>query len=365
MPKKGENPSSNREAVILRGATENTNEGFVTIDEHHQVIIFNKAAEKIFGYSREEVIGKDLGLILSPGCEQGHKQAVSRFLETRKSKLIGHQTEFQSIRKSGEKFPLSISFSVSEVEGRLYFTGIIRDLSETKALQEQVAQSERLAALGQLVAEITHEIKNPLIMIGGFARQLSRTIQDEKSQSKLKIISDEVQRLENLILELKEVYRPQKLTFEKVNISTLLKEIFSLSKEDCKVAGITLQLETDEDPLFVEGEAGKLKQVFLNLVKNAMEAMEKGGSLTIRSRRSAGRVEISISDNGPGIQSKDREKLFTPFFTTKPQGTGLGLVVSKKIIEEHPGGTLGLESEEGKGTIVKISLPLIKDAEGM
>ena len=83
MPKKGESPSSNREAVILRGATENTNEGFVTIDEHHQVIIFNKAAEKIFGYSREEVIGKDLGLILSPGCEQGHKQAVSRFLETR------------------------------------------------------------------------------------------------------------------------------------------------------------------------------------------------------------------------------------------------------------------------------------------
>ncbi len=114
MRKKGENPSSNREAVILRGATENTNEGFVTIDEHHQVIIFNKAAEKIFGYSREEVIGKDLGLILSPGCEQGHKQAVARFLETRKAKLIGHQTEFLTTRKSGEKFPLSISFSVSE-----------------------------------------------------------------------------------------------------------------------------------------------------------------------------------------------------------------------------------------------------------
>lgn len=361
MRKKGESPSSNREAVILRGATENTNEGFVTIDEHHEVIIFNKAAEKIFGYSREEVIGKDLGLILSPGCEQGHKMAVSRFLETRKSKLIGHQTEFLTTRKSGEKFPLSISFSVSEIEGRLYFTGIIRDLSETKALQEQVAQSERLAALGQLVAEITHEIKNPLIMIGGFARQLSRTIQDEKSQSKLKIITEEVQRLENLILELREVYRPQKLTFEKVNINTLLKEIFSLSKEDCKVADIKLQLETDEDPLFVEGDAGKLIQVFLNLVKNAMEAMEKGGSLTIRSRRSAGRVEISISDNGPGIQPKDRDKLFTPFFTTKRLGTGLGLSVSKKIIEEHPGGTLGLESEEGKGTTVRISLPLLHD----
>ena len=215
MQKKGGRSSSKREAVILREATENTNEGFVTIDEHHQVIIFNKAAEKIFGYSREEVMGKDLGLILSRECETGHKQAVSRFLETRESKLIGHQTEFVTTRKNGEKFPLSISFSVSKVEGKIYFTGIIRDVSETKALQEQIAKSERLAALGQLVAEITHEIKNPLMMIGGFARQLSRTIQDEKSQSKLKIITDEVQRLENLIQELKEVYRPQQLTIGK------------------------------------------------------------------------------------------------------------------------------------------------------
>ncbi len=279
MQIKGENLSSDREAIILREATENTNEGFVTIDEHHQVIIFNKAAEKIFGYSREEVIGKDLGLILSPECETGHKQAVSRFLETRKSKLIGHQTEFLTSRRNGEKTPISISFSVSEIEGKLFFTGIVRDLTETKALEEQVARSERLATLGQLVAEITHEIKNPLIMIGGFANQLSRTIQDEKSRSKLKIITDEVQRLENLIRELKEVYHPQKLNFEQVNINALLKEIFSLSKEDCKVADITLQIETPEEPLFVEGDPEKLKQVFLNLVKNAMEAMEGGGQL--------------------------------------------------------------------------------------
>jgi PAS domain S-box-containing protein len=361
MGKKREKLSSNREAIILREATENTNEGFVTIDEHHQVIIFNKAAERIFGYSREEVVGKDLGLILSRDCETGHKQAVSRFLETRESKLIGHQTEFLTARKGGEKFPLSISFSVSEVEGKIYFTGIIRDLTETKALQRQVAQSERLAALGQLVAEITHEIKNPLIMIGGFAKQLSRTIGDEKSQSKLKIITDEVQRLENLLLELKEVYRPQQLTLEKVNINTLLREVSSLSNEDCKFADIALEVETPEDPLFVEGDPGKLKQVFLNLVKNAMEAMERGGRLTIGSRRSDGRVEIHFSDNGPGIQPQDREKLFTPFFTTKRRGSGLGLSVSKKIIEGHPGGTLDLESEEGKGTIVKISLPLLRN----
>jgi two-component system sensor kinase FixL len=359
MRKKGCFPPSNRESIILRGTTENANEGFVTIDEHHRVLIFNKAAEKIFGYSREEVIGKDLGLILSPECEKGHKQAVARFLNTGDSKLIGHQTEFLTTRKDGEKFPLSISFSVSEIEGKLYFTGIIRDLTETKTLQEKIAQSERLAALGQLVAEITHEIKNPLIMIGGFARQLSRTIQDEKSQTKLKIIADEVQRLEKLILELKDVYRPQELVFEQVDINTLLKEIYSLSKEDCKKAMIALELKTPKDPLWVKGDAGKLKQVFLNLVKNAMEAMEKGGNLVIHAKPLSNQVEISITDNGPGIPTKDQERLFTPFFTTKRRGTGLGLSVSKKIIDEHPGGKLELDSEEGKGTLVKISLPLM------
>ncbi|MBA4393080.1 MAG: hypothetical protein C0407_05960 [Desulfobacca sp.] len=347
-----------QKAIILQGAIENTNEGFVTIDERHRVIVFNKAAEKLFGYTRREVLGKDLKLILGPECTQGHKKAVARFIKTKKPKLIGHQTEFLATRKNGERFPLSISFSVSEIEGKFFFTGIIRDLTETKALQEQIAKSEQLAALGQLVAEISHEIKNPLVMIGGFARQLLRNTQDEKSQTKLKIISDEVQRLENLLMELREIYRPPNLSFKSININTLLTEIYSLSKEDCESKDITIDLETDQDPLWIEGDPEKLKQVFLNLVKNAMEALERGGKLVIHSRLSKDRVEISIIDNGPGIQQKDRDKLFIPFFTTKHRGTGLGLSVSKKIIEDHTGGSLNLESQEGRGTIVKISLPL-------
>lgn len=351
---------SDRELIILQGAIENTNEGFVTIDEHHRVIVFNKAAEKIFGFTNEEVIGKDLQLVLGPECTAGHKKAVSRFIKTKKPKLIGHQTEFMTLRKNGERFPLSISFSVSKIAGKYYFTGIIRDLTETKALQEQIAKSEQLAALGQLVAEIAHEIKNPLVMIGGFSRQLTRTIQDEKSRNKLKIISDEVQRLENLLMELREIYRPKSLTLEPININTLLEEIYSLSKEDGQRSHITIEFKKAKEPLVVEGDREKLKQVFLNVVKNAMEAMEQGGNLIMHSNLLKDRVEITITDNGPGVLQKDRDKLFTPFFTTKQRGTGLGLSVSKKIIEDHPGGSLDLESEEGKGTLVRITLPLFK-----
>ena len=157
----------NQALTILQGAIENTNEGFVTIDETHRVVVFNREAERIFGIGREEILGKDLGVILSPQCSQGHKQAVARYLATRRPKLIGHQSEFMTARRNGELFPLSISFSVSTIGDKTFFTGIIRDLTETKALQEQVLKSERLAALGQLVAEVSHEIKNPLVMIGG------------------------------------------------------------------------------------------------------------------------------------------------------------------------------------------------------
>lgn len=364
MPEFRERSPAGHEAVILREATENTNEGFVTIDQDHRVIIFNKAAEKIFGYTRDEVIGKDLGAILSPECEKGHKVAVARFLQTREPRLIGHQTEFMTRRKNGEWFPLSISFSVSEIDGRFYFTAIVRDMTETKALQEQVLRSERLAALGQLVAEITHEIKNPLVMIGGYARQLARTVEDEKSRSKLEIITDEVGRLEKLLQELREIYRPQPLVLQEVDVNVLLSEIYSLAKEDCRLSRIDIRLDTPAQPLWIKGDSEKLKQVFLNLVKNAMEAMEKGGTLTIRSRPVGEEVEVAVQDDGPGIRAEDRAKLFTPFFTTKRRGSGLGLSVSKRIVEGHPGGRLELESEEGKGTLVRILLPLIKVKEG-
>ena len=122
---------------------------------------------------------------------------------------------------------MSISFSVTEVGGRLYFTGIVRDLTEAKALQEQVLQSERLAALGQMVAEITHEIKNPLMMIGGFAQQLARVTEDEKKLEKLSIITEEVKRLERLLSDLREFYVTEVMASDPVNIAEVLEQVFS------------------------------------------------------------------------------------------------------------------------------------------
>jgi len=348
----------NQALTILQGAIENTNEGFVTIDESHRVVIFNREAERIFGVNREEILGKDLGAILSPQCSQGHKTAVARYLDTRQPRLIGHQSEFLTARKNGDFFPLSISFSVSNIGEKTFFTGIIRDLTETKALQEQVLKSERLAALGQLVAEVSHEIKNPLVMIGGYARQLQRSVQDPKGHAKLQIIVDEVRRLETLVGELRDLYRPKALSLETIDIAVLLKEVRDLIQEDARNKQIEVVLNLPPAPVMVEGDRDKLKQVILNLSRNGMEAMDRGGKLTVRAQCLEDRVEITVSDEGPGIPEPELDKIFVPFYTTKKQGTGLGLSVSKRIIEDHRGCSFSLASGRDKGAVARITMPI-------
>jgi len=344
--------------LILKHAVENTNEAFVTIDQNHKVLFFNKAAEKIFGYTREEVLGRDLDVIMSPACSKNHRKAVAQYFKTKIPGRIGHESEVLATRKNGDTFPASISFSVTEVNGKLFFTGILRDMTETQALQEQIRRSERLAALGKLVAEIAHEIKNPLMLIGGFALHLTKAIDDKENLHKLKIIIEEVKRLEKLLSDLREFHLLKVVPSEKVNIKELLGEISSLVKADCKKKNIQIMLNIDEQAPLVAGDSAGLKQVFLNLVKNSIEAMEKGGTISIGTRVFDNRMEISVADEGIGIPKKDREKIFTPFFTTKKHGTGLGLSISKKIVEEHAGGSFSMKSTEGNGTVFTVALPL-------
>lgn len=328
------------------------------------MVFFNKAAERIFGYSRHEVEGKDLNAIMSPRCSENHREALARYVETRIPGRIGHETEMVATRKSGETFPASISFSVTELDGRVFFTGIVRDLTGTKRLQEQIIRSERLAALGQSVAEITHEIKNPLMLIGGFAQQLSRTITDEKGIQKLGIITQEVERLERLLAELREFYLPPSIASERVDIEDLQEETISMVRKECRENNVKIDLQVDKGARLVAGDRNKLKQVLLNLFKNSIDAMEQGGALSITVLPSGENVEITIIDEGCGIPKADKEKVFSPFYTTKSHGTGLGLSISKRIIEQHKGGLLNVESEEGKGTTFTITLPAYHDVPG-
>jgi len=351
-------PEEGKTLAILRSAVENTHEAFVTIDDRQKVLFFNKAAEKIFGYSQEEVVGCRLDVIMSPDCSQDHQKAIDRYVKTRVPRRISHGTELIATRKGGRKFPAEISFSIFEIDGRPYFTGIVRDLTETKALREQVLRAERLAALGQFVAEVTHEINNPLMMIGGFVRQLLRNKRDDTDRKKLNIIADEVVRLENLLRELKEFYRPRTLTLAAFDLNELLQEVFDLVQDECSSKDLKAGLRTGDRAALIRGDREKLKQVFLNLTRNSIDAMEPGGNLSLAGKRSGDHVTITVADDGCGIPEHEQDKVFSPFFSRKKHGTGLGLSICKSIIEGHAGCSFALESEEGKGTIVTIRIPL-------
>lgn len=342
-----------KQFLILKNAVENTNEAFVTIDESSTVIFFNKAAERMFGYDRAEVLGHDLGKILTPMCRAGHELAVARYVRTGEATLIGHETELVVARKNGETFPAAISFSVADIEGQLYFTALVRDFSNTRNLEDRLAQNERLAALGQTVAEINHEIKNPLIMIGGFARQLLKKATEEKDRAKLTIIVDEVTRLEHLLAGLKELYKPPQLNLAGISLNELLEEVVALAQSYSGGKGIDIRFAPAID-VVVEVDREKIKQVLLNLVKNGVEATQPGGEVVVSTRVQENLVEVDVTDTGEGIPEEIKKRIFLPFFTTKEQGTGLGLCISKRIVEDHPGCSFQLDSEEGKGTVATI-----------
>jgi two-component system nitrogen regulation sensor histidine kinase GlnL len=248
---------------------------------------------------------------------------------------------------------------------------VLRDLTPIKRLQEEVRRADRLATMGTLASGLAHEIKNPLGGIRGAAQLLQRETLSPDSQECLGIIIKESDRVNHLITELLSFSKPKNLRMEPVNLNEILDETISLESVRTEKR-IKFIREYDPSLPPVSADAHSLKQVLVNMFKNASEALpETGGEIRVRSRidtnykireatdakgeRSTRMVVAEISDNGAGISKENLEKIFTPFFTTKDEGHGLGLAMSQRIVNEH-GGFLRVESREGKGTTVQIIL---------
>ncbi len=346
---------------ILWDILESVTDAVVTIDEGHKVLVCNKAAEEMFGYRREELIGKDVSPVIPNPHQSIHRDYVERYLNTGIPRVIGKARECYGLRKDGTSFPVEISYSVSKTGGHLYFTAVIRDITQRKEMEKEVRFFERLADVGKAVAYVAHEIRKPLMLIGGFARQVSQCDAlkaDEKDRQKLDIVVEEVRRLEKLLNGVRLLTRPSSSSEKRsLALNQLLNETFDLLEPVLKDRSIELQIDLAEGHLMIEGDSDQLKQVFLNILYNAIEAIADKGEIRIDSRVSRREAEITIADNGPGIPWEVQEKIFDPFFTTKGDGTGLGLAISKNIIRDH-GGSLDFHSSPGKGTSFYIRLPI-------
>jgi PAS domain S-box-containing protein len=345
------------ELLRYKGVVETAQDAVVTIDESHRILFFNRAAEKMFGFSKQEAIGTDLNLIIPPPDRDRHREYVRRYVETRKGRFINHTVEVSGQRRSGEEFPIRISFSVAEEGEHLLMTAVLRDISQIKALEKRALQNERLVSIGQALSYVTHEIKNPLMVIGGFARNLRRCegIQNEDREH-LDIIVKEVQRLEELLAEIQDFTKPLQLEREEIHLGPFLREIIALFGGPTSPPGIELSLDVQGDPV-VSADPDRLRQVLLNLTKNAIEAIPQEGVVNVMACEAEEMVTLEVQDSGEGIPPERSEAVFEPFVTTKKGGSGLGLPLCRKIIQDHGGG-LTIHSKPKEGTRVRITLPV-------
>ncbi|QSO51468.1 PAS domain S-box protein [Alicyclobacillus curvatus] len=337
--------------------------GICAFDVNNEIMSMNAAFETITGYTEAELVGKSR---LQLWFEEDHLVAETVLNDLYRGE-IKKKFETTIRHKDGRKVEVRATM-VPMVEGdkvRGYFS-MITDIAEEKMAETLLLESEKLAAIGQLAAGVAHEIRNPLTSIKGFVHLLSEKAAAE-DQSYYDIVKSELSRVEGIVSEMLVLAKPQAVCFKPVSVATKVQEVANLLSAQANMQNVSVRIESDvqplEDPspdgvqLQPMGDGNQLKQVFLNLVKNAIEAMPNGGELSIRIQHRNGKVTVTFADTGEGITPEALAKLGEPFYTTKVDGTGLGLVVSKRIIANHSG-QMEIQSTPGQGTKVTVSLPL-------
>jgi PAS domain S-box-containing protein len=331
-------------------------DGIIAHDSSGNIFLFNENAAKILGYTPEEVIGKINIRALYPQAQE-----IELKIHDPAYGGVGILENYETTARhqDGTLIPIWLSAQLLHEEGReMGMVGHFRDLRERKKMEEDLLRNERLASLGKMVAHVTHEIKNPLLVLGGFSQQLERLEGlPEDARRKLHLMREEVRRLEMFLADLGSFTRiapPQKVPTDLV---ALIREVAELMESGFKDTGVVFRLLAPPAISPFPFDPGQIRQVLINLFKNALEAMPQGGQLTVGLKLKPDQVVLTVTDTGLGIPREHLASLFTPFFSTKEKGSGLGLTICRGLIEQH-GGTIEIDSEVGRGTTCTIHLPL-------
>lgn len=358
-------------ADILSGLID----GVVVTDVEGRVLIWNRAAEELTGIAGAEALGKRLRAVLSD-----NPAVVKQVEKTLASGRSYSDYESGIAVKHGPQHPVGLVTSMlTDDTGSP--TGVIltiRDQTGVRDLKERMRRSDRLATLGMIAAGIAHEIKNPLVGIRGAAQLMKADIRSGSQEGPaagkslteyLDVILKESDRLNKVLEGILDFTRLKPREQQSSNIHSILDRVLLLNEESARRRGIVLTRLYDPSLPEVYGSEDQLIQVFLNIIRNAVEAMPKGGKLTLMTRmsdlfttvQSDGRkyqlMVVKVSDTGSGIKQEHLQDIFTPFFTTKDRGVGLGLALSYQIVQEHLG-TIRVESQENEGTTFSVYLPL-------
>ncbi len=349
----------------LSGILENAVDSIITINERGVIESCNPATEQVFGYATAEMIGQNIKMLMPPLYREAHDSYIANYLNTGAKRIIGIGREVTGQRKDGSHFPMHLAVSEVRLDQRRLFTGIVRDLTEQKRLEKQVLQAERLATIGKMAAKVAHEIRNPLSSISLNAELLEDEISGYdavntgEAKSLLKSMIAEIDRVTALTEEYLQFSRLPQVNPTPGSIQQVLEEVLEFVRHDLSQKKIDVHFRAGKKIGETRFDRAQLRRVFLNIIRNAMEAMPKGGRLKIHLEEKKPYALVNIADTGTGIPEAIVAKIFEPFFTTKDFGTGLGLAIVQQIIDEHHG-EISCQSKVGEGTTFSIALPLGK-----
>ena len=359
----------------IAGIIDSAMDAIISVDRERRIILFNPAAEKVFGYTASEIMGSTIERLIPSRFHEAHHQHIENFGTTKTTKrTMGRLGAIYGIRANGEEFPIEASISQVEANNEKIYTVILRDITEKKKMEMQFLRAQRMESIGTLAGGVAHDLNNILTPILMAVQMLQLKVADESSQRMLEVLRISAERGGELVKQILSFARG--VAGERIEIQPkhLLQEAVKILQETLPKS-IRVQVQFDPDLPLVSGDATQLQQVLINLCVNARDAMPNGGTLSIEAKRvviddtyaemlpdatSGHFLQILVTDTGTGIAPEHLNRIFDPFFTTKEvgKGTGLGLATVLSIIKSHEG-FVSVYSELGRGTRFSFYLPAL------
>ena len=356
-------------------------EGIIVIDTGGTIVSVNAAVENIFGFSAEELIGDSVNLLMPITLRKKQGNNLEKYLKVIIPRIIGQIREVEGLRKDGSLVPLDMTIAEFPLDGMQYYSGIVRDVSARKLQEQQekehlekLAHVTRLGLMGEMASGIAHEVNQPLSAVVNYTQVCLRFIQNEnpdmaKIAETLNKANQQALKAGQIIHSMREFVKPRKIHRSTVDINELIYDAIGIFEADFKQHLIAMRFELTKNLPPVIIDQVQIEQVILNLIRNSIDALKELPQFTQRqlsvetSLNPANYIVVRVKDNGPGLSPIQREKILTPFFTTKASGMGMGLSISRSLVEAHHG-TLHFNSKEDKGTTFYFTLPTEKALSG-
>ncbi len=355
-----ENLLSGAEGSVAKALLAGVLDPLVIIDDGGTVLTASDSVERVFGYAPAELIGQNVRVLMPEPHRSQHDAYLERYRQTGVTNILGRTREFEVVCRDGGQILCELSVSRVDVPGaeRPLFTGSFRDITEKRRAQEQEQRVlKTLAQLGESAAMLAHEIKTPITAVNLALCAVAKKL-GEDDQEVLEDLVVRLVRVERTIRQTLSFAKPIGLAMGDVKTDALLKRAIDLASREIAKKGVRAELDSASASIAFQGDAALLEEAVLNLVHNAVHALESGGRIRLSARTvDADSLEIVVEDDGPGVPEPIRGELFKPFFTTRKYGTGLGLAIVKRTVEEH-GGTVRVGSSKMGGALFAVRLPL-------